>query len=156
MPERLAKEGFVIAAAGGDTTSSTISVALYHLLANPHMLSRLRTELATAPKPFTWTALEQLPYMTGVVNEALRLTGIASRLPRCAPDRDTRYKDIVIPRGTPVSMTILDVHEDESIFPNGRAFVPERWLVDDPAASARLHRFLVPFAKGTRQCLGMK
>jgi cytochrome P450 len=42
--ERLAKEGFVIVAAGGDTTGATISLILFHLIDNPEKLARLRTE----------------------------------------------------------------------------------------------------------------
>ena len=57
-------------------------------------------------------------------------------------------------------MTLYDVHEDSAIFPDPKEFLPERWLQDDSeegkAISARLHRFLVPFSKGTRQCLGLK
>jgi cytochrome P450 len=80
---------------------------------------------------------------------------------RLAPsDRDTKYRDIIIPRGTPVSMSIRDIHDDPKIFPEPETFMPERWLKSerregwpDPAVS---QRFLVPLSKGTLQCLGLK
>jgi cytochrome P450 len=162
---RLTKEGFTLVAAGGDTTGSTISLLIYHLTANLDKLARLRTALSplfedSSERP-SWTRLEEVPYMTAVVKEGLRMNqGVTSRLPRCAPDRETRYKDIVIPRGTPVSMSIPDIHENPDIFPEPKTFLPERWLMEDvgekPVIHTKLDRWLVPFTKGNRQCLGMK
>jgi cytochrome P450 len=37
--DRLSKEGFVTVAAGGDTTGATISLILFHLIANPAKLT---------------------------------------------------------------------------------------------------------------------
>jgi cytochrome P450 len=96
--------------------------------------------------------------MMGTVKEGLRMNmGVTSRLPRCAPDRDTQYNGIVIPRGTPVSMSIPDVHDNAEIFLEPKTFKPERWLSDDgKQSSTKLDRWLCSFSKGTRQCLGMK
>jgi len=99
--------------------------------------------------------LANLPYLTGVIKEGLRLgCGVSSRLQRIPhepllfPD-STKHRDWIIPAGTPVSMTSMLVHHDESIFPNSEKFQPERW--EDP----RLEQYLVAFSKGSRQCLGM-
>ena len=43
--ERLAQEGFVMLAAGGETTSRVLSTAFFHILSNPHVLRRLQEEL---------------------------------------------------------------------------------------------------------------
>lgn len=45
--ERLAQEGFVLISAGSDTTARAFKYAMYHLLANPTLLERLRQELQT-------------------------------------------------------------------------------------------------------------
>lgn len=60
------------------------------------------------------------------------------------------YKSRVIPPGTPVGMTSVLMHHDESIFPDSKSFLPERWL-DNP----QLDKYLVSFSKGSRQCLGI-
>lgn len=44
---RLAQEGFVLIAAGTDSTSRALTYAIYHLLANSDLLDRLQTELST-------------------------------------------------------------------------------------------------------------
>ena len=85
--------------------------------------------------------------------------GVISRQSRCAPDRDTRYKDIIIPRGTPVSMSTPDIHDNPEIFADPKTFMPERWLASDDQTAEpgnRLDKWLVPFSRGSRQCLGMK
>ena len=45
------------------------------------------------------------------------------------------------------------LHDDPSIFPKPRSFQPERWL---QPSTTQLRKYLVPFSKGSRQCLGLK
>ncbi|KAL1856024.1 hypothetical protein Plec18170_003892 [Paecilomyces lecythidis] len=157
---RLKDEALIVVAAGTLTTSWALCVAIYHLLAKPELLSKLKEELRTAiPDRNTrllLPQLERLPYLTGIIQEALRLSyGVASRLQRISPDKalifsEPKGKTWVIPPGTPVSMTSVLIHHDESIFPNSHEFRPERWI-ENP----RLDRYLVSFSKGSRQCLGI-
>ncbi|KAL8957356.1 MAG: hypothetical protein Q9193_005347 [Seirophora villosa] len=78
--------------------------------------------------------------------------GVSHRLQRISPDVDLHFQDYLIPRGTPVGMTSVMVHNSPSHFPDPKTFDPERWLQPD---SARLRKYLVAFSKGSRQCLGM-
>ena len=43
--DRLAQEGLVMIAAGGETTSRVLSMAFFHIISNPHVLRRLQEEL---------------------------------------------------------------------------------------------------------------
>ena len=45
------------------------------------------------------------------------------------------------------------MHDNPDIFPDPRAFKPERWLQPN---SAHLKKYFVAFSKGSRQCLGMQ
>lgn len=56
---------------------------------------------------------------------------------------------------TPVSQSIYFVHMDPDVFPEPNSFNPDRWL-EFSQKGERLDRFLVPFTKGSRMCLGMK
>jgi hypothetical protein len=47
-------------------------------------------------------------------------------------------------------MTIMLLHHDERIFPDSKAFQPERWI-----KNPRLDKYLYSFGKGTRQCVGI-
>lgn len=51
-------------------------------------------------------------------------------------------------------MSALFIEKDPSIFPDPDAFVPDRWLVKDPAAMAQLEKHLATFGKGSRDCIG--
>ncbi|RDW79820.1 cytochrome P450-18 [Coleophoma cylindrospora] len=154
---RLAEEAVLLAGAGTHTTSWTLSVALYHLLADPKILKKLKDELENAiPDPNESTPLpklESLPYLTGVIKEGIRLGyGNASRIPRIALDKPIKYQDWEIPVGVPVSMAAPDVHHNEQIFPESYAFHPERWTED---TTGQLDKYLVSFTKGPRNCLGL-
>lgn len=161
-PGRLWQEGEVVVAAGTITTAWALGVATYFLLATPPILARLKAELeAAVPSrdagPPSLLALEQLPYLTGVVQEGVRLShAITHRLHRICPDetlvpRGAGGKEWRIPPGTPVSMASNLVHHDERVFPDSTAFKPERWL----EGSSRLDRYLTSFGKGGRACLGI-
>jgi cytochrome P450 len=134
-----------------------MSVATFHLLSQPSTLRKLKTELEKAiPDPTISTPLaqlEQLPYLTAVIKEGLRLSfGNTSRIPRIALDKPINYRQWEIPVRTPVSMTIPVVHLDERIFPEPNTFRPERWTEDK---TCHLDRYLVSFCKGPRGCLGI-
>lgn len=50
-------------------------------------------------------------------------------------------------------MSAYMMHTDPRVYKNPHEFVPERWLGEvDPL----MKRNLVPFSKGSRNCLGMK
>ena len=156
---RMRCEAVQFVSAGTDTVSNTMHVMTYHLIDNPHILKRLREEIRTVQpnptQPAPLKQLEQLPYLTSVILEALRLGyGLATRSPRAAPDRVIIYKDWKIPPGTAVSMTSILIHQNEEIFPEPEKFDPERWT--DPAERQRLDKYMVAFSKGTRLCLGIK
>ncbi|MCJ1381084.1 hypothetical protein MMC17_004193 [Xylographa soralifera] len=96
--ERLTGEALVIVGAGTITTSWTLAVATYHLLASPRVLAVLKNELKSAiPDPnidMPLTVLDQLPYLTAVVQEALRLSyGVSSRLQRISPQKAMLFTD---------------------------------------------------------------
>ena len=108
--DRLIEEARTLISGGTDTTASTLECLTYHLLANPSIIKRLKAELAEAiedPQQMPQMAqLEILPYLTAVIQEAIRLHPAASvRQERVAPDEDLVFEDrefgkkYVIPKG---------------------------------------------------------
>ncbi|KAI9815122.1 MAG: hypothetical protein M1827_002965 [Pycnora praestabilis] len=155
---RLARESQTLLFAGTETTGNALSVLTYYLLTHPDKAERLKKELKDAqPKPtetMSFQYLQNLPYLSAVITEGLRITtSVAGRLPRINKTQPMIYGSLVIPPGTVVSMSIPDVHMDKSVFENPHEFQPERWM--DPAKKKALERFLVPFSRGPRNCLGM-
>ncbi|KAL1792259.1 hypothetical protein ACET3X_010010 [Alternaria dauci] len=163
--ERLSQESQVIVGAGLDTTGNTLDAILFHLLDNPSTHAKLKAELVSAmPDPHErkpLVELERLPYLTAVINEALRMSnGISIRNARLAHSPMV-YQDYIIPAFTPVSMTAPLIHTNKSIFPEPNSFIPERWLDENGFVGARtldgqsLDRFLIAFGRGARSCVGI-
>lgn len=156
---RVVDEAFVLLVSGTDTTAHVLTNATYHVLANPGILSTLKRELEAAiPEPSTppsWQSLEQLPYLHAVINEALRISSVATlRISTFSPHKSTRYKDWIIPAGMPISMNLRSILYDPQIFPDPTKYNPERW-VNAAAEGKKLERYLVPFSRGPRVSLGL-
>ncbi|KAI0972475.1 trichodiene oxygenase [Xylaria arbuscula] len=159
---RVAEEVSSILGAGFETTATVMRIVLYHMYNHPAILARLRSELESAgytsrgliPGDLDWVKLQQLPYLTAILQEGLRMgPGVASRLARIAPDRDLFYENWCIPAGTPVGMTTILMHHDEQLYSDPKSFIPDRWL--DPEARRKADKSYAPFSRGTRNCLGM-
>ncbi|PYI27674.1 cytochrome P450 [Aspergillus indologenus CBS 114.80] len=152
-------KGFLVLAAGTETTGRVLTIAAFHLAHSPEIRDRLRDELKQVmPTPQSavgFPELEKLAYLTAVINEALRLASpLTIRLPRVAPDETLKYKDHVIPPGTPMSCSSYLMHRNPSLFPDPERFDPERWL-NGSEQDRRLNRYLTPFTRGSRICLGI-
>lgn len=154
---RLVVEAQSLVGAGTLTSTHMLSTTTYFILSTPTVLSQLLEELESAiPDPLDipmWQNLEQLPYLTAVINEGLRLSyGVMHRLQRVHPNTPLRYGDWTIPAGTPVGMSSPFMHNDPTVFPDPRTFDPSRWL--GPEGKER-QKYLFNFGRGTRMCVGI-
>ena len=153
--DRLWQEASSLVGAGTETTANTLTVIMYHLLANPSIMKRLKAELTAAiPDPELIPSeqdLQQLPYLSAVISEGLhKAPGVSNRLIRVAPSALLNYGGYVIPPGTAVSMNALFLHKDRRLFPDPEEFDPERWFGRNSRAD------LFCWSAGPRNCLGMK
>lgn len=124
------------------------------------LTSELRTAIPdiAISNAFDTQRLERIPYLSACIKEAIRFSlGVSARNPRVLTTPLT-YDKWTIPSYTPVSMTIEDVHFDETIYKEAYEFQPERWLGDSPKAldGKPLEHYFVAFGKGPRACLGIK
>lgn len=53
-------------------------------------------------------------------------------------------------------MTQRLTHYNPTLFPNPVAFIPERWLDIKPTERKRLEKYVQPFGKGSRSCVGIQ
>ncbi|KAI4251979.1 MAG: hypothetical protein LQ352_004542 [Teloschistes flavicans] len=161
-------------AAGTLTTTHSLVIATYHILANPPILRKLVEEIRTFAKSdgedmqqlcLDLPTLEHMPYLTAIWYETLRVfSGISQRSQRIfpfdslayhasLPDDPTNAKEYIIPPGTPVGMTGLHIHMNSHIFPDPHTFKPERWLPLE-SEGGKLLNYLVAFGAGSRSCIG--
>ncbi len=135
---------------GHETTASALAWAFYWLHRYPHTLHTLHQDLATLgeyPNPQT---IAQLPYLTAVCKEALRVYPIALisqprlvKTPLHLQGYDYQPGDILIP-------CIYTAHQRPQTYPNPQQFHPERFL----DRKFTPYEYL-PFGGGSRSCIGM-
>jgi cytochrome P450 len=156
---QLKDEAYSVLVAAADTTGNAMTVAAFNILYNQPIYEKLVAELETkfpdryAELPFV--ELERLPYLTAVIKEGLRLSfGVVGRLPRVVPAPGATFEGHYLPPGTIVGMSSWMMHRDPDVFHDPMKFDPGRWLKSSEEFR-RLDRNMVPFGRGTRQCVGM-
>lgn len=154
--DHIFEEVATVTSAGFETTANVLRLILFHIYANDDILRRLRKELSSLQpsKTAALKQLEQLPYLTSIIKEGLRLSpGISSRMARIT-DQDLFYNNWRIPAGTPVGMTTILLHTDPKLYTDPMRFNPDRWM--EPMANQNSDAVFAPFSSGTRTCLGMQ
>ncbi|MEH6372770.1 cytochrome P450 [Streptomyces sp. KLMMK] len=143
--------------AGHETTSGTLSFALYHLMKNPVALRLAQAEVDALwgddadPQP-AFEDIGRLRYVRQVLSETLRLWPTAAAFER-APVADTviggRYP---VPAGRRLTVLTPMLHRDPVWGDNVEEFDPDRFA---PAAeAARPANAFKPFGTGERACIG--
>lgn len=156
--ERVFEEVMTVTGAAFETTASALRLILFHVYNNDEILGRLREEITSLPSgdsdQISLRQLEQLPYLTAVLTEGMRLSpAVASRAARVT-NKDLFYDKWRIPAGTPVGMTTLLMHTNKNLYSDPMRFNPDRWLISG-AGGAATSKY-APFGRGTRVCLGMQ
>jgi cytochrome P450 len=118
---RLKDEAQLLFATGMQTAGWTLTLATFHLLENPSILSKLKTELKTVdPDSCAQRSIPVLkrPYFMAIVVEALRFSIRAThRLQRIfqhpltfEPSEESQ-RSWTIPSGTPTSVSVWHLHQ---------------------------------------------
>ncbi|KAM0328843.1 hypothetical protein ACHAQA_005259 [Verticillium albo-atrum] len=145
--------------AGSDTTATSLSGILYHLLRTPTALERLRAEINHAvdgSSRVSWADSQKMPYLQAVIKEALRLhTAVALSMERVVPKGGVEIDGAFFPQGTLVGINPWVYHRNTSVFgADALAFNPDRWLTADTDRLSTMNRNLISFGAGARTCIG--
>ncbi|KAL2701816.1 hypothetical protein AAEP93_006114 [Penicillium crustosum] len=149
----------VCSVAGSDTTSTALTVIIWHLLANPKTMQKLTAEICEtfeSPEEIKYQALQGLPYLHAVIEEGLRICPPNPGLvPRVVVDRTPGHLAIdgrIFPPGTEIGVCNLSLHHNPLYFDEPDAFLPERWM---PNSDIKCNKgAFAPFSYGPRSCLG--
>lgn len=135
---------------GYDTTASATAWVFYLIHQFPHIRDQLVAELQTLGSDSDPTQAVQLPYLTAVCREALRLHPIALiSQPRVVRESVTIRGDRFEP-GTILVPCIHLAHMRSPTYPEPKKFRPERFL------ERRFSPYeYFPFGGGSRSCIGM-
>ncbi|CDS05134.1 hypothetical protein LRAMOSA07663 [Lichtheimia ramosa] len=144
--------------AGHDTTASALAYAIYYLAVNPDAQVKARNEalavIGNDPTP-SLDQMRSLSYINMVIKETLRLNPPAvSIIPRVAT-RDTELNGVFIPKGTRISLDIIDLQRNPAIWQDPDTFRPERFAPGGEAEQLTRNGMpWAPFSDGARKCIG--
>jgi cytochrome P450 len=133
---------------GHDTTTTALVWAFLHLHRTPSALASLRAELAPlGPEPAA-DAVEKLPYLGAVCNEALRLHPVVPIVPRRAL-RALTFRGHPVAPGQSIALATTLLHTHAEVWTEPHRFSPERFL-----AKKYTPFEYAPFGGGLRRCIG--
>ncbi|XP_031223850.1 sterol 26-hydroxylase, mitochondrial isoform X1 [Mastomys coucha] len=147
--------------AGVDTTSNTLTWALYHLSKSPEIQEALHKEV-TGVVPFRKVPQHKdfahMPLLKAVIKETLRLYPVVPTNSRIITEKETEINGFLFPKNTQFVLCHYVVSRDPSVFPEPESFQPHRWLRKRETDNSGIqHPFgSVPFGYGVRSCLGRR
>uniref|UniRef100_V9IJB6 Cytochrome P450 6a14 n=1 Tax=Apis cerana TaxID=7461 RepID=V9IJB6_APICE len=154
----IASQAFVFFVAGFETSSSTISHALYELAQNQEIQDKLREEIREVYEKYgelTYDVIKNMKYLDKILKETLRKYPIMAMLTRQAEENYTfKGTKVTIEKGIKVWILPYGIQNDPDIFPNPDIFDPERF--NEEAVVARHPMTYLPFGDGPRNCIGAR
>ncbi|XP_051046438.1 sterol 26-hydroxylase, mitochondrial [Phodopus roborovskii] len=147
--------------AGVDTTSNTLTWALYHLSKDPEIQDALHKEVVGVV-PFGKVPQQKdfahMPLLKAVIKETLRLYPVVPTNSRIITENETEINGFLFPKNTQFVLCHYVVSRDPSVFSEPESFQPHRWLRKKETENSRVqHPFgSVPFGYGVRSCLGRR
>ncbi|KAH8339972.1 hypothetical protein KR067_004182, partial [Drosophila pandora] len=160
----LVAQAAVFQTAGFETSSSTMTLTLYHLARNESLQDRLCqeiTEYLGDEDHVSYDRIQEMPYLSQVVNETLRMYPIVGYAERqCAQPAEGEkftlepHSSMELPHGMAVYVSALAIHHDPQYWPEPEKFDPDRF---EPANRSNLNMdAYMPFGVGPRNCIGMR
>ncbi|KAJ6505385.1 fatty acid hydroxylase [Mycena sanguinolenta] len=142
--------------AGHETSSGMLTFAIYHLLRTPFALRKVREEIdrVIGDRPANAEDLSNLPYLTAVMRETLRLTPTAGKR-GVTPLQDTTLGGgkYFVKAGTTILVHVWNMHRDPLVWgEDAEEFRPERHL--DGKFESLPPNAWQPFGFGLRGCIG--
>jgi cytochrome P450 len=139
--QELRDELLSLVLAGHETTANSLAWTFERLLRTPAAYERLRELVRSDDEGAD-------EYVEATVYEGMRVRPVIPLIVRMAK-RPWRLGEYVVPAGTPVAVNIVALHHREDVYPDPRAFRPERFLSRKPGTYT-----WIPFGGGIRRCLG--
>ncbi|KAI3316474.1 cytochrome P450 [Xylariaceae sp. AK1471] len=152
----LSDELTMLLTAGSDTSSNAIISGIWYICSHKTVESRLVNELdARIPsldEEITYEKAKQLPFLTAVIKETLRLGHpLPGRLPRLVPKDGYNLHGHRLPEGVAVHTSAYILNRHANLWEMPHEFNPDRWMNRD---STMLDNRSTTFGGGARQCLG--
>lgn len=147
--EELRDELLTILFAGHETTSTTLAWAFYQIHQQLDVREKLLQELDSLEENSSPMEIAQLPYLTAVCQETLRMYPVLPVIFPRVTKSPVNIAGYFFEAETTLMPSIYLVHYREDLYPNAQQFKPERFLEHQYSPSEYF-----PFGGGSRRCLG--
>ncbi|WP_433526300.1 cytochrome P450 [Nocardia pseudovaccinii] len=135
----IADELLTLLTAGHETTATTLSWTVERLRRHPEVLRRLVAEVDDGGSALREATLLEVQRVRPVIDSTVRnIRAESMQLGRWT-----------LPKGQNVLVSIRLMHDNEELFPNARAFDPDRFVGVRPGTFS-----WIPFGGGARRCIG--
>lgn len=140
------------------------------LAKNPEKQAKLREEikkhLPSRDSEINEAVLKNMTYLKACLKESLRMYPLIPRNIRVL-NNNVVLSGYEVPKGTHVVMVSGPLMQDETYFPRGKEFLPERWLRQSANSSDTFREctrtlkpsspfIYLPFGFGPRSCIGRR
>ncbi|PLB49960.1 putative sporulation-specific N-formyltyrosine oxidase Dit2 [Aspergillus steynii IBT 23096] len=147
--------------AGHENVQLALTSALWEIGVHQSVQGQLREEASKLPENYTVHELDQLPYLTAVIYEVLRLyPPISQLINRLTLEEFQLDTGISIPKGTWMGWNCYGVHTNPEFWGEfATVFQPSRWGSDIESINSLFRRsqargHFIPFNAHARKCPG--
>ncbi|NJM66740.1 MAG: cytochrome P450 [Acaryochloris sp. RU_4_1] len=145
----LRDELMALLVAGHETTATALTWAIYWIHSLPEVQQKVRAELDTVSNPTDPSSFLQLPYLTAVCNETLRIHPVAMLTFPRRVEVPMKLCGYPLEPGMLLLGSIYLIHHRPDLYPQPHQFRPERFLEQQFSP----YEFM-PFGGGVRRCVG--
>ncbi|XP_050428296.1 methyl farnesoate epoxidase-like [Adelges cooleyi] len=140
--------------AGSETTGSTLSFVVLHLLRHQDVQAKVHAELdaMVGDREVLLSDKNKLTYLEATLMEVQRHSNVAPLAIAHRTVRKTSLQEYIIPNNTLILASIWSVHMDKQHWGDPETFRPERFL--DGSGKIINDSWFIPFGIGRRRCLG--
>ncbi|MCL8016627.1 cytochrome P450 [Streptomyces sp. AS02] len=154
--DELREQVLIFLLAGHETTATALAFALHLLARHPEQRRRVRDEVdgvlgGPGGRAPTAEDMEELPYLTMVLKEAMRLYPSAPVIGRRSV-ADAEVDGVLIPAGADLLVSPWVTQRHPAYWPDPDRFDPTRFTPEAEAGRPRYAWF--PFGGGPRACIG--
>ncbi|XP_014470371.1 PREDICTED: probable cytochrome P450 6a14 [Dinoponera quadriceps] len=155
----LTSQAFVFFIAGFETSSTTMSNALYELALDQKVQDKLRDEIrqeyAKVNDELTYDNIKKMSYLDKVFKETLRkYPPVTFIMRKATSDYTFSGTKVTIPKGIRVWIPAYAIQRDPDIYSEPDVFDPERF--SEEAKQKRHPMTFLSFGDGPRNCIGSR
>ena len=143
--------------AGYDTVATALSWCMFMLGSHPEVQAKALKEAEQIKEqdlPIQ-DGLKEMKFIECVIKETLRIHPSAPMISRNV-DEAIEIDSVVYPKNSAITLAILAMHRNPSIWEDPLEFIPERFLAGSVHNKPRSPYSFVPFSAGSRNCIGQK